>query len=181
MITPWIFASAIMVVYVVALSYLLRPKTQTAVKVAALGTLGAMCSILGSVALANANARQARAAEVRKLKQDYYHSYCRAVTDYMAAQEKTRRYGGSIPTDLSEKVRVETARLPLYASEEVTLCAASTLGNTTGVPPEVLYTHIRRDLVSDEYRPFKNLTKVPIAFVAADTNVERSATPSPLN
>ncbi|KWT98703.1 hypothetical protein APQ14_19695 [Vibrio toranzoniae] len=97
-----------------------------------------------------------RSAEARKIKQDYYHMFLNAVStkfSYLNDMESEKAVRAN------QKFCIEFNRLPLYASQEVVEFVNNFAAGGKAPNFAELYDLIRKDLCSDEYESFKNLTK----------------------
>ena len=102
------------------------------------------------------DSRLQRNAEARKIKQDYYHMFLEAVSIKFSHIKSMKTEDGILA---NRKFCVEVNRLPLYASQEVVEFVSQFAGG--GKAPEftALYEVIRKDLCSDTYSEFNNLSK----------------------
>jgi len=131
--------------------------------VAQIGAMAVVVTVLGSVLVALRThasiAKQQRAAEVRKTKQQYYNAFFEAFFRKHLSLSVT-------PNNAEARLEADTAlcaeagRLPLYASQEFT----ELIGKSMEGPKEAaevttakMYQLMREDLVTDDYKAFKDL------------------------
>lgn len=134
-----------------------------AIKIAVISAAAVMATVLGSVIVAQLTnisiAKQRRAAEARTIKQKNYHNFFDAFWRKHASFKTTPLdTQGQLEASLS--LCLETGRLPLYASKEFTeLIAHSMKGSPEAAEVTIasMYEVMRKDLVSDNYKAFKNL------------------------
>lgn len=102
------------------------------------------------------DSRLQRNAEARKIKQDYYHMFLEAVSIKFSHINRMETEDGILA---NRKFCIEVNRLPLYASQEVVEFVSRFAGGGTAPDFTELYEVIRKDLCSDTYDEFKNLSQ----------------------
>lgn len=141
-------------------------------KIALICAMATMLTILGSVKTAqytnDANAKQQRAADVRKIKQGYYNSFLEALSVKYAQMGMTGKPLAGNDSEFrnaNEKFCIEVNRLPLYASQEVVELVNKVASGQVANPEfSKFFELIREDLCTDVYEPFKNLPTIHIQF-----------------
>lgn len=103
------------------------------------------------------DAKLQRNAEARKIKQDYYHMFLEALSIKLSDISTMDTENAIIA---NQRFCIEVNRLPLYASQEV-VEFVSEFASGRGKSPEfkALYEVIRKDLCSDTYDNFENLSQ----------------------
>lgn len=102
------------------------------------------------------DSRLQRNAEARKIKQDYYHMFLEAVSIKLSHINRMETEEGILA---NRKYCVEVNRLPLYASQEVVDFVSQSAGGDKAPEFTALYEIIRKDLCSDTYDEFNNLSQ----------------------
>lgn len=102
------------------------------------------------------DSRLQRNAEARKIKQDYYHMFLEAVSIKFSHINSMGTEDGILA---NRKFCIEVNRLPLYASQEVVEFVSRFAGGGKAPDFTELYEVIRKDLCSDTYDEFKNLSQ----------------------
>lgn len=102
------------------------------------------------------DSRLQRNAEARKIKQDYYHMFLEAVSVKFSHINGMETEDGILA---NRKFCIEVNRLPLYASQEVVEFVSQFAGGSKAPNFTALYEVIRKDLCSDTYDEFNNLSQ----------------------
>jgi hypothetical protein len=102
------------------------------------------------------DAKLQRGAEARKIKQDYYHMFLDAVSTKFSYQNNMESENA---VRANQKFCIEFNRLPLYASQEVVEFVNDFAAGGKAPNFAELYDLIRKDLCSDKYESFQNLSK----------------------
>jgi hypothetical protein len=131
------------------------------IKVALIGAAATVLTILGAVKTTqDTNASSAalqRAAEVRKIKQQYY-------SGFFEAEWKKKAVARAMPEnkqammEATHNFGLELARLPMYASQAFIEAVYSDAKGERPMTATDYYELMREDLCSDGYKPFRNLT-----------------------
>ncbi len=158
------------------------------IKIALIGVAATVVTILGAVKTAQdtnaSNAALQRAAEVRKIKQQYYNAYWEAFWKKHACLNTTPNdKQAQLQADLA--LCMEAGRLPLYASQAFTELVGRTMQNTNEaakVTIAQMYEVMRDDLASDDYARFKHLKfdyimfPLPLKSRGVDCTAEKNQT-----
>jgi len=132
------------------------------VVIAIIGSATAIITILGSILVAqlssNANAKQQREAESRKIKQDYYNRFIEALTTKLAYIKDSTC---TEAIESNQKFCLEANRLPLYASQKV-VKFVNDISEGKKASFSELFTLIREDLCSNDYEKFEESLKFNI-------------------
>lgn len=154
----------ILAVKVINIPITLTEKT-TLMLIAAIATT---VTVIGSLLVAQitsaSNSRRERNAEIRKIKQDYYHRFMDALAGYLA--HKVYKNKG-FPIDETKEFEAkhkfcnEKNRLPLYASQEIVEWVNTMMDKMLELDDfRKLYALIREDLCADLYASFNELSSV---------------------
>lgn len=141
------------------------------ITIALIAALSAIISIIGSLFVskqqASDNSRQQRALKIRETKQLFYNQFIEATVLKLANMYKV---GSQEYKDADTKFCMERNRLPLYASQEIVefveKVASSAYQNKYEATFDfkTLYELIRKDLLNDELKEFKNLESLSVTL-----------------
>jgi len=136
-----------------------------------IGSLTAIITIIGSIyvnkILSNENSNNQRILEIRKTKQEYYHEFTESFLlriTYLPNQNSKEF------KDADKKFCIEKNRLPLYASQEIIEYVEEVAsGKTLTADFKTLFELIRKDLLNDELKEFKNLKSLNVTLPSEET------------
>lgn len=167
-ISGWILCVLVAIITVCFIVFLARSPQNTKplsdnVIIAIIGSVAAVITIFSSIMVAkltnNANEKQQRDMEARKIKQEKYNVFLELFAKVVFYKNR--------PNDLHENHKllleyaVEFARLPLYASEQVVELFQENIGKEKDIITDLLKL-IRIDLCDSTYREFKTISNIQL-------------------
>lgn len=131
--------------------------------IAIIGAITAATTIIGSVFVAQLTAsheaEKQRQIEARNLKREFYNRFLELFSKNMASMNS----GSQEDLKVNQEFCIEVNRLPLYASQEV-VELVNHVASGNAKPGEAdfnkLFSAIREDLCSDDYKEFNNLKTI---------------------
>lgn len=131
------------------------------IKIALIGAAATVLTILGAVKTTRdtnaSNAALQRAAEVSRIKQQYYTGFFEAFWKKNIVSH-TEPKNHTAQMEAAYNLSIEYGRLPLYASQDFVEFVCRAVKNPNDVAGLArMYELMRDDLVSDKYSTFKNL------------------------
>lgn len=177
-INIWIFLAVIILIlgliFFCIKANIDKPKSVDSVIIISLiGALTAIITVIGSVyvnqLLTTENAKQQRAVEIRKIKQEYYHRFTESFLLRIAylLNQKSIEFKEADKTFCLEK-----NRLPLYASQEIVEYVEEVAdGKNLTADFKTLFEMIRKDLKNDDFADFDKLKHLSVTLPAESTRL----------
>ena len=135
--------------------------------IALIGALTAFATVFSSIYLNTQNAKQQRAVEVRKMKQEFYHKLNEAM---LLKLTFLNNQGSKEFFEADLNLCKEKNRLPLYASQEVVEFFEQLANeNSPNSDFKTFFEMIRKDLINEDLEKFKDLHKLSFTFPAQVT------------
>lgn len=173
----WIFIIVVASIILLILYSILLNKSKPGVVddkivIALIGSLTAIITVVGSIyinkQLSNENAKQQRAVEVRKMKQDYYHRFTESflLRITFSLNETSPEF-----LEADKIFCIEKNRLPLYASQQVVELIEKVANGKSDADFKLLFEMIRKDLKNDEFKDFTDLNELSVTLPTKATRL----------
>jgi hypothetical protein len=134
-----------------------------------IGSLTAIATVFSSIYLNSENARQQRASEVRKMKQDYYHKFKES---FLLRLTYITNQNSKEFIEADKTFCIERNRLPLYASQEIIEYVDKVAsGKLQNADFKTLFEIMRMDLKNEQFDEFKNLKELSVTLPAQATRL----------